>query len=190
MDVNDLFDDSAKDTGTAPEKSLTFFQKLFSIFSSSEGHERERKRLLKAVAKQLKSQKYRFYKPKGEEAQPNLARLLYDVYKLVGPSRVFLENATESGALKAIIIENFLGDEQREIIGELSEGSIKKRAETEDLQAIAARLKEQLVTFFSAFDSEKVKSINYLYNLLLVFLQFTQYDYYFVLRKFDSSLPE
>ena len=102
----------------------------------------------------------------------------------------FLDNAIESGALKAIIIENFMGDEQREIIEELSEDSIRKRAETEDLQAIAAGLKEQLITFFSAFDSEMVKSINSLYNLLLVFLQFIHYDYYFVLRKFDSSLPE
>ena len=190
MDDNDLLDGTGKDPGTVPEKPLTFFQKLFSIFTSSDGHERERKRLLKAVAKQLKNQKYKFYKPKSEEVQPNLARLLYDAYKLIGPSRVFLDNATESGALKAIIIENFIGDEQREIIEELSEDSIRKRAETEDLQAIAAGLKEQLITFFSAFDSEMVKSINSLYNLLLVFLQFIHYDYYFVLRKFDSSLPE
>ena len=190
MDDNDLFDSRGKDTGTAPEKSLTFFQKLLSVFTNADGPERERKRLLKVVAKQLKNQKYKFYKPKGEEAQPILARLLYDVYKLIGPSRVFLENATESGALKAIIIENFLEDEQREIIEELSEDSIRKRAETEDLKSIAAGLKEQLVAFFSAFDSEKVKSVNSLYNLLLVFLRFIHYDYYFVLRKFDSSLPE
>jgi hypothetical protein len=47
-----------------------------------------------------------------------------------------------------------------------------------------------MISFFGSFDSKKVKEINGLYNQLLLLLQFVQYDYYMVLKKFDSSLME
>ncbi|MFW5769698.1 MAG: hypothetical protein ACOCYA_06545, partial [Spirochaetota bacterium] len=59
---------------------------------------------------------------------------------------------------------------QREQIELFDEESIRRQAETTDLKQVAARLKEELVTFFSSFDNERVKLINTTYNRLAVFL--------------------
>jgi len=175
-------------SGKAPKES--FMQKLLAVFSGGSGGEREKKRLLKLLVKQLKSQRFRFYKPNGEEAQPALAKLVYQTYKLTNSARLLLQNATESGALKTIIIESFLNNEQREILEEISEQGIRSRAEQGNVQEIAENLKDQMVAYFSAFDSETVRRINAVYNCFLAFLNVINFDYYFFLKKFDSNLPE
>jgi len=175
---------------TANGSQTSFLEKLFSVFSSGNGPEREKKRLLKIIAKQLKNDRRKYYKPKGEEVLPSFAAFFHFIYKLVGPAGLFLEKASESGGLKSIIIESYLNPSEREIIEDLREESIRKRAETENLKDIVDDLKQKLVSFFSAFNSRKVAEINQIYNLLLTFLKFIDFDYYFLLKKFDSNLPE
>lgn len=167
-----------------------FFAKLLSMLFSSNDPEKEKRKLLKDIAKELKKQKYKFYNPKGGEALPGMARFFYDVYKTVGPAQVFLEHAEQSGAMKSILIESFLTPKQRQIIDSLSEDRIRERLNTGDIKGLTAEIKDELITFFSAFNSAKVKQIDEIYNLLTVFLQFINFDYYFVLRKFDSGFPE
>ena len=177
--------DRVRDSGTTG-----LFQRIIDIFARAGDPEREKKRLLKDIAKTLKKQKFKFYKPKSHEALSGLAQFFYTIYKFVGPAQVLLEHAESSGALKSIIIENFLEDRQKEQIELFDEESIRRQAETTDLKQVAARLKEELVTFFSSFDNERVKLINTTYNRLAVFLQLVNFDYYFLLKKFDSAIPE
>jgi len=51
-------------------------------------------------------------------------------------------------------------------------------------------VKDAMVAYFSGFDAATVKQINDTYNVLQTLLAFVKYDYYFVLRKFDSSIQE
>lgn len=167
-----------------------FFQKLIGIFTGGDDPEREKKRLLKDIAKELKKQKYKFYKPKTREALPGLAKWFYSFYKLLGPAKVLLENAESSGALKTILIETFLSEKQQAKLNSFEEDNIRAAAEKSDIKQVASRLKEELVSFFSAFDNEKIKIINSTYNRIQIFLQLINYDYYFLLKKFDSGLQE
>ena len=84
-----------------------FFQRLISLFTGGDDPEREKKRMLKDIAKELKKQKYKFYKPKSKEVLPGLGKWFFSYYRLLGPARVLLENAESSGALKTILIESF-----------------------------------------------------------------------------------
>lgn len=173
-----------------PDGGGGIIQKILSLFMGSGDPEREKKKILKDIAKSLKKQKYKFYKPKGKEAQLGLARFFYDIYHALGPAQVILENAENSAALKTITIERYMSKDQKRIIEHLSEESIRERVAKQGVKKVAEELKQELVQFFSGFDSEKVKEINALYNLFLIFSQILRFDYYFLLKKFDSNLPE
>lgn len=173
-----------------PDKKAGFIERLLSVFMGGGGAEKEKKKLLKDIGKELKRQKHKFYNVRTEEALPGLAEFFYELYKVLGPVQVFIDRAESSGVLKVILIENSLTDTQRELKEQLSEETIRARAETTDTKTLAGQLKEQLVSFFAAFDSKRVKEIEELYDLLNLFLRLANYDYFFLLKKFDSGLPE
>jgi hypothetical protein len=164
--------------------------KIVSFFMRGSDPEREKKKLLKDIGKQLKKKKLKYYKPNSKEALPDLGKFFYEIYKVIGPAQVLLENAQSSGVLKTIIIESFLTDEQKDLREKFTEDNIRKRAESTDTKTLAGELKNELSSFFAGFKGDRIKQINDQYNLLLLFLQFVHYDYYFVLKKFDSNIPE
>ncbi len=168
----------------------SFFQRLFSILLRGSDPEKEKKRLLREIARTLKKHRLKYYNPKSEEALPGMAKFLYEIYKIISPAQILLENAHSSGVLRSIIISAFMTEEQLEIREQLEEDAIRKRAEEVEPKVLASELKDKLVGFFAGFTSDKVNKINALYNLLSAFLNLVEYDYFFTLKKFDSGLPE
>ena len=187
MSKINLDSSSSKDKEDSPEG---FFKRLISILLKGSDPEKEKKRLLREIARTLKKHRLKFYNPKSEEAQPGMAKFFYEIYKIISPAQVLLENAESSGALRSIIIDAFMTEEQREIMELLDEDAIRERANHVDPKILASELKDKLVGFFSGFTNDKVNSINSLYDLLIVFLNLVGFDYYFGLKKFDSGLPE
>ena len=167
-----------------------FFQRLFSILLKSSDPEKEKKRLLREIAKTLKKHRLKYYNPRGEEALAGMAKFLYEIYKIISPAQVLLEHAESSGVLRSIIIAAFMSEEQHEIREMFEEDAIRKRAKEVEPKVLASELKDNLIGFFAGFTSEKVNEINALHNLLTAFLNLVEYDYYFALKKFDSELPE
>ncbi|WP_020611459.1 DUF5312 family protein [Sediminispirochaeta bajacaliforniensis] len=178
------------DPGSSSGGLSGLIDRILSIFLGASDPEREKRRLLKEIEKQVKHQKYKYLKTKGAEALPGLAKLFYDMYKVIAPAQVLLQNAHSSGVLKTILIESTLTGEQLKILETVDEAAIRKAAESKDTKVLASELKDKLVTFFSAFNGDKIKEINNRYNLLLLFFQLINFDYYFFLKKFDSALPE
>ncbi len=171
------------------KKSVGFLQKLLSLFGGNDPA-LEKKRQLKEIAKALKKQRFKFYRIKNEQVLPLFAKFFYDIYKNITPSQVFLENAQNSSALKMIVIDSFLSDEQLGLREKLDEEYIRKRSDEIDPKSLSDELKDTLVSYYSAFSSNIVAAVNRMYNLLLSFTDFTGFDYYFLLKKFDSGLPE
>ncbi|MDC7126175.1 MAG: DUF5312 family protein [Spirochaetales bacterium] len=172
--------------------ALSFIEKLLSLFQRASDPEKDKKRQLKEINKALKKHKFKFYSPKNEEALAALAKFFYDLYVVIGPAKVLLDHTEASVVLKTIIIENSLTEEQLELRASFDEKEIKaavKKADG-DIKKVAGKLKSDLVKFFAIFDSERVHSINSVYNLMTCFLDFVTFDFYFFLRKFDSRFPE
>lgn len=167
-----------------------FMSILYRLFFGGDDPEREKKRLLKVLAKDLQRVRYKFYKVKGEQAQPGLAKFFFEIYKVTSNASMILQGADKSLTLKSICIEHFMSSEQLSILDGLSEEAIRERAKTMDPKALASALKEELVRLFSGFDSQKINLINETYFSIVRFLRFVNFDYYFVLKKFDSSLAE
>jgi hypothetical protein len=172
------------------QESAGFIQRIISIFLGSGDPEREKRRQLKQIAKDLQRQKYKYYKPRSGEALPGLARFFFDIYKVVGPAQALLQGADNSSALKTILIEANHSQEQERLREEFSEETIRKRAEKVDTKQLTGHIKDSMVSYFSGFDSPTVKRINDTYNLMQTLVAFVKFDYYFVLRKFDSSIQE
>ncbi|MDA3809171.1 MAG: hypothetical protein PF518_02460 [Spirochaetaceae bacterium] len=166
-----------------------FFQKIINLFFGNNDPDREKKRLLKETRKELK--KYsKYFKMRGDSIQPAFCKIFYEIYQVVGPAQVFLENIKKSGVLKKAFIVSFMNTKQLDILENLSEESLKTRGEAVDVKELIPIVKEELVQLFSLFDMNLVKTINSLYTNLLHFQDFINYDYYFLLRKFDSMMPE
>ncbi|RLD31962.1 MAG: hypothetical protein DRI73_07850, partial [Bacteroidetes bacterium] len=104
----DLESSSNKGKEDAPEG---FFKRLLSIILKGSDPEKEKKRLLREIAKTLKKHRLKFYFPKNEEALAGMAKFFYEIYKIISPAQVLLENAESSGALRSIIIDAFMTDE-------------------------------------------------------------------------------
>ncbi|MCX7949323.1 MAG: DUF5312 domain-containing protein [Treponemataceae bacterium] len=170
--------------------ALGFIERILSFLTASGDPEVEKKRLLKQIARDLSKHKYRFYKVKGEEAQPLFAKFFYDVYKLVSPAQVFLQNADKSNELKKIVIEHFLDDKGRELQNRLTEEAIIERAKTIPLKNLSQQVNEDLTSFIASFDGEKSLAIEDCYNAILLFVQLVKFDYFFLLKKFDANLAE
>jgi hypothetical protein len=173
-----------------PDKPAGLLQKVLSIFAGMGDPEIEKKKLLRGVAKDLSRSRYKFYKPKGQEALPGLAKFFFEIYKVTAPAQVLLGNAASSGALRSFVIESYLVEDQRALSERLTEAYIVERAKTLSLGQVQEETKRDMTAFFVVFDGEMSKRIDDAYNTLLAFVNFINFDYYFLLKKFDSGLPE
>ena len=190
MQAEDLRPAHSEKRDTTSSASPTFFEKFFSFLFGSNDPDREKKRLLKDIEHQLKSSKHRFYRPKTEEALPAMGKYFHELYSIAGPAQLLVDHADNSDVLKTMIIEHSFSDRQRELREHLSEESIKERSAKTSLQELEAEVKGKATEFLASFDTQKAKEINLSFNLLAVFLDVIHFDYYFLLKKFDSRLPE
>ncbi len=170
--------------------SENIIQRLLGMFFSSNDLEVLKKRQLKAIAKELTKGRYKWYRPSSEEALPAMAKYFFEIYKVIGSAQVMLANATESVVLKNTVVELSLTSNQVRLKERLSDESIKERAKAIAPKELGAQVKDELAAFIAEFDAEKVRQLDDLYSQLLLFANFVAFDYFFMLKKFDSSLPE
>ncbi len=169
---------------------LAIVERLLNLFGGAGDPEADKRRMLKQLAKELTKHKYKFYKPKGEEALPNLGRFFYEIYKIIAPAQVFMQNAAESSQLRGFIIDSFLDEKLLALQERLSDESIKERSKTIATKELSQQLKDELVSLFSGFDGDRVVSIDSCYSTILSFHRFINFDYFFLLKKFDSNMSE
>lgn len=164
-------------------------QKILGLFGMGDPSA-DKKRLVKSIGKDLSRSRYKFYKPKTSEALPGLARFFYETYKVIAPAQVILTNAAQSGALKSFVIESFLSPEQRQQSECLTDAYIQEKAKTVNIKDLQEQIKQTMISFFAAFDAEKTAQIDGAYSTLLSFINFINFDFFFLLKKFDSSVSE
>jgi len=174
----------------AGSEGQNLIEKILSIFASMGDPDAEKKKILRAIGKDLTRSRFKFIRTKGNEALPGLARFFYELYKVTAPAQVFLQNAGSSAALRSFVIESYLTDEQKKFSERLTESWILEQSRSLDLKTLAERCQSDLATFLAFFDSERTREIDASFNTLVSFANFVNFDFYFLLKKFDSSLPE
>lgn len=169
---------------------FSFLQRIIALFLGTSDEEREKRRLLKQLGKDLSKQRYRFYKPRSGEALGGLGRLFFEIYRVVGPAQSLLQGTEDSSALKTILIEMNHSEDQEALRAEFDEPQIRELSQKMSNKELVAHVRESMVSYFSRFDSSVAKRINDTFSAIQAFGSFARFDYYFVLRKFDSALPE
>lgn len=167
-----------------------FFTKLFGGLFTSSDPAAEKRRALKLIAKQIGKSKYKFYKCQQNQVQPAMAKWFYDLYKVLSPAQALLSTPQAVNALKNCIIDYSLSEKQKERAEALADESISQRAATMPIKELSKQVNNDLTSLISDFDQNKIASINNLYSLFLSFCSFVTFDYYFLLKKFDSSFHE
>ncbi|MDR1318645.1 MAG: DUF5312 family protein [Treponema sp.] len=168
-----------------------FFDKLFSLFGNAKDPESEKKHQLKKLLRELSGNKYaRFYKPKSGEIQGVLGKFFFDVYKIISPAQVFLQNADKSAQLKQAVVGIFLDKNLREAEQRLTSEAIEEQAKTVPVKDLGKYLNENFAALSSAFDADRTAAIDRCYNLILSLAHFAAFDFFFLLKKFDSNITE
>ena len=180
-----------KDPGSSSKKSGGFLQNILDVLFNSHSPEAEKRRKLKAIAKDLSRTKYHsFYKVQTGEMMPTFPKLFYDVYKLIFSAQNFLRGIPNKNAVKAKIINYFLSENQLNLLEHLNEQKIQEMSRKLPLSKIRAQIESDMDAFIAEFDSERATKIENCYRAYMAFNDFVSFDFYFMLRKFSSSLQE
>jgi hypothetical protein len=167
-----------------------FLERLFAVFASDDP-ERQKQKLLRDIAAELKRSRSRYYNPVKGTAEPALARFFWEIYRAVAAAQMLLKGAEVSGALKLALVELSLTEEQMLLRERLTERSIDERAKKgADPAAIEAEVRQDLRTFLEGIDANWINEIDATFNRLLVLLDLIGFDYFFLLKKFDPGMPE
>jgi hypothetical protein len=172
-------------------KLLDFFAKLFFFLADSHDPEKIQKRRLKQLARELSRNRFAsFYKPKHGEATAALANFLYEIYKTIAPAQSFLQNAVKSALLKQTVVEFFLDKNIREIKEYVTAASIEIEAQIVDIPELIKSINSRMAVLSAAFDTEQIKTIDRCYANILSMARFVTFDFFSVLKKFDSRIVE
>lgn len=174
----------------APTRPAGFLERLVALFESDDP-ERKKQRQLREIVAELKRNRSRCYNPVKGMAEPGLARFFWEIYKAVAAAQVLLKGAEVSSALKMTLVDFSLGEEQLLLKDRLSEKAITERANKgADPATIEAEVKQYLKAFLESIDTDWMNEIDAVYNRLLVLLDLIGFDYFFLLKKFDTGMPE
>ena len=153
-----------KETEKSKQK-LSLWQKILNLlFSTNTSPEAVTKKKLKEIAKSLSKTRYgKWYKASGMEIKPAMADFFYNIYKVIGPSKVVLMNANSSKVLKSITVECFLTYAQLEIVKGMTDEAIEQRSANTDVDTLVAQVKKELATFTGEFNTGQVQKADLIY---------------------------
>lgn len=171
-------------------KSGSFFQKILDSLIGGKDVDAARKKQLKNIAKVLSKGRFKFYKVGAEQVLPSMAKFFYDLYRALSNCQTLFNTQQNPNYYKNIAIDFSLTDGQKELIEFLSEESITEAAKSMPIDQLKAKVKADVSNFSNEFDQAKIQSIDSLYQKLLALRSFSTFDYYFILKKFDSSIKE
>jgi hypothetical protein len=182
--------EAAAEKGQAAGQS-GIIDKILTMVSGSDDLEKDKRRLLKDVADNIRKSRYKFFNVKDDSVLPAFGELLYEIYKVVGPARGLLMQAGVSDALNTLVIEAHLSREQLEMKNSFSRDNIVSRLNKgEDIQQVAALMRSNLGGFLSLFSPEMRKRVDALSQSLFAFTSFAMYNYASILKRFDPNFPE
>lgn len=167
-----------------------FFSNLFGSLFGGNDPESQKKRVLKQISKNLSKTRYKFYKIGNDQILPSFGKFFYDLYKIISPVQLSFQQQMNPAVYKNMVVDYSLSEQQKVAIEELTEESIMAMSKSMPFDELKQKIKQNIDLITSDFDMEKITKIDNLYNKLIQFKSFCLYDYYFMLKKFDSTIKE
>lgn len=189
MNIEDIRSDN--EPAKAKQEKQGFLQSIIESLFKSSSPEAEKKRKLKAIAKAFSKTKFHnYYKPATIEALAPMAKLFYDIYKLIAPAQLMFKGNPNPAFFKNHILNYSLTEKQVNLLEHFSEEKILSMTREMQVENIVAQIEADLETFMSEFTSENVAKAENLYTAFNAFRDFVNFDYYKMLKKFTNRLVE
>ena len=180
-----------KASSSKPVEKESFFQSLISSLFHSSNPEAEKKRRLKNLAKTISKTRYHaFYRPATGEMLAPFGKLIFDLYKAVSPAQTLFRNTQNPQIFKRQIIKYVLSDQQLDLLDQLDEQKILEMARTIPFNKLQHDVEEKLQTFTNDFNQTRAAQADNLEKAFSLFQDFCNFDFYMILKKFDSSYQE
>jgi hypothetical protein len=164
--------------------------KVISFISGDKEDGSDKQVLLKQIAKEITQNKYaKFYRARQEEADPSFAQYFYSIYKIIYPSRVFLDDSEKEARVRQITLESFLDKPVMDLVKRLTPEAVAERKKAAGAE-ISKQLEQDIEALTRGFDSPRIAAADKCYNLMAIYKRFVSYDYYGMLKKFDADLSD
>lgn len=164
-------------------------EKIIAIFGGKDDPNAKNKKIIKDIKKGLKKNS-KLYNVKKDEVTTSLAQFFYNLYKIVGPFNDMLGTIETSKEFKRMIVEYYMSQKQLEAVDRLSVEAINKRLTvSKNVKLSASQIQKEIIGLVSSFSSDLTNQINNSFSLMLIFKELACFNYYFLLKKFDSRLP-
>lgn len=187
MENNNSNPDNAKQE----TQKESFFQTLLSSIFKSSNPEAEKKRKLKALAKTISKSKFHgFYKPGSVEMMGPYGKLIFDIYKTISPAQTLIRNTQNPAIFKRQIINYCLSENQVSLLDQLDEQKILEMARKIEYAQLNKDVEQKLQQFINEFDENRASKVDNLYKAFSIFSDFVSFDYYMILKKYDSTYKE
>lgn len=168
-----------------------FFQSLLSSLFKGNNPEAEKKKKLKNLAKNIAKSKYHaFYKPSSGEMLAPFGKLIFDLYKVISPAQTLFKNTPNPAILKRQIINYMLSEKQTELLDQLDEQKILEMSRKISIEQLKKDVDQKLREFLADFDEKKHLKADSICKAFTIFQDFCNFDFYMILKKFDSSYKE
>ncbi|MBR1536789.1 MAG: hypothetical protein IJ630_07610 [Treponema sp.] len=168
----------------------SFFHKLLDSLIGGKDADAAKKKQLKNIAKTLSKTRFKYYKPGSDQALPAMGKFFYDLYKALSACQTLFNTQQNPTYYKNIAVDFGLTEEQKKAIDDLSEEAIQATAKSMPFNQLKDKVKADLQAFSSDFDQDKIQNIDSIYAKLMQLRSFCTFDYYFILKKFDSTIKE
>lgn len=169
----------------------SFFKSLFSSFLGGNDEESIKRKKIKQISKRFNKSKFaKYYKFSSNEISPYFPKLFCDIYKLILPAQRFFDSYKNKNVFIKMVINSNLPEEIKQIESSLTEENIKNIAKELPIENLKTQAEEQLTAFNDYFTAERVSKIELSYKQLMAFRDFCEFDFFFMLKKFNKSLSE
>ena len=180
-----------KASASKPKEKESFFQSLISSLFHSSNPEAEKKRRLKNLAKAISKSKYHsYYRPSTGEMLAPFGKLIFDLYKAVSSAQTYFRNTQNPAIFKRQIINYVLSENQLALLDELDEQKILEMAKKVPFQKLQQDVEHKIQVFTNEFNETRAAKADNLEKAFSLFQDFCEFDYYMILKKFDSSYQE
>ena len=178
-------------SGSSSAQKESFFQSLISSLLNRSSPEAEKKKKLKAIAKNFsKSRFHAFYKPANGEMTGAFGKLLLDVYKVVAPAQMMFANTPNPAIFSRQLINYVMSENQLTLLEEFDENNILEKSKKVPFKQLQKEIEEKLQIFLNEFDGARVTKAENLSKAFSYFKDFCTFDFYVILRKYDSAFRE
>ena len=175
----------------APQEKESFFQSIIASLFKSSNPEVEKKRRLKMIAKNIAKTKYHgFYRANSGEMLAPFGKLIFDIYKMISPAQMMFRNAQNPAIFKRQIINYVMSEQQLAMLEDLDEQKILELAKNVPMAKLQQDTEHKLQVFTNEFTETKAGKADGIMKALTCFQDFCCFDYYMILKKFDSTYKE